>query len=353
MSDFTAIRLFAPKQGLKAWQVSYLIVVTLVFVTWLKQDRLSDYWQQTYQSNSVWDRLNTLPNWQQGKALSSQLNPVAWQDWLSSVNRQANGLLNNQLYADFLYKQQQRLQHQAEQAKLMAAQAKSHPQPNSTTANQLVLALDKQVFFAGDSMMQGIAPWVMRKLQSDHGINSINLSKQSTGLSYSSFFDWPATIESTLNEHPDIGTLVVFLGPNDPWAVPDPLNKGGQYIEFGTPRWNALYREKIQRILAAANQHQVQVLWVTPPSMRKPKLDQQMAQLQQIIHQSIEPSQALVLDSRQLLQPGNSGYRDSLSVEGKITKLRSADGIHFTSDGQKLIADAIVSHFNINNPTSQ
>lgn len=87
--------------------------------------------------------------------------------------------------------------------------------------------------------------------------------------------------------------------------------------------------------------------------MRKPKLDQQMAQLQQIIHQSIEPSQALVLDSRQLLQPGNSGYRDSLSVEGKITKLRSADGIHFTSDGQKLIADAIVSHFNINNPTSQ
>lgn len=59
-----------------------------------------------------------------------------------------------------------------------------------------------KVFFAGDSLMQGVAPFVQKSLKQQYGIESANLSKQSTGLSYPSFFDWPKTIEETLKKHP-------------------------------------------------------------------------------------------------------------------------------------------------------
>ena len=77
-------------------------------------------------------------------------------------------------------------------------------------------------------MMQGVAPFVERSLKKQYGIQSVNLSKQSTGLSYPKFFDWPNTIEQTLKQQTDIRLLVVFLGPNDPWDFP----KGKKYLKF-------------------------------------------------------------------------------------------------------------------------
>ncbi len=59
--------------------------------------------------------------------------------------------------------------------------------------------------------MQGVAPFVQKSLKQQYGIESANLSKQSTGLSYPSFFDWPKTIEETLKKHPEISVLAVFL----------------------------------------------------------------------------------------------------------------------------------------------
>jgi len=46
--------------------------------------------------------------------------------------------------------------------------------------------------------MQGVAPHVQKHLQQGYQIKSVNLSKQSTGLSYPGFFDWPKTIQETL-----------------------------------------------------------------------------------------------------------------------------------------------------------
>ena len=351
---------FHAKDNLASWQVSYLIICSLLLVTWFKHDRLSDYWQQTYQSSTVWNSLNTFNNWQLGVDIPKSLNAEPLFNWVSTVNTQSNDSINQAFYADFLAKQkallakatyqnnQLHIAYSNQQSKISSASQPSAGLAPLKPTQQLTISADKQVFFAGDSLMQGVAPWVMRELQSQYSIKSINLSKQSTGLSYSSFFDWPATIETTLDANPDIGALVIFLGPNDPWAVPDPNNKYGKYIEFATPRWNELYKEKIQRILTAAQNHHVQVLWLLPPAMKKPKLNGQMDQLKQVIQQSIAPAQALVLDTRPLLENHQTpGFADSLSLDGKLTKVRTADGIHFTADGQKLLANAIVSYFNI------
>lgn len=114
--------------------------------------------------------------------------------------------------------------------------------------------------------MQGVAPFVQKHLKQEYGVQSVNLSKQSTGLSYPNFFDWPKTIEQTLQKEPDIRVLVVFLGPNDPWDFP----MGKKYLKFASPEWEAEYLNRVRRILDAASAHDVQVIWLGIPYMKKP-----------------------------------------------------------------------------------
>jgi hypothetical protein len=66
-------------------------------------------------------------------------------------------------------------------------------------------------------MMQGVAPHVARALQNGN-VKSLDLSRQSTGLTYPGYFDWPTTIKNTISKE-RISVLVVFLGANDTWDM--------------------------------------------------------------------------------------------------------------------------------------
>lgn len=51
------------------------------------------------------------------------------------------------------------------------------------------LALGDEVFFVGDSLMQGVAPHMANTLRKRYNVKSVNLSRQSTGLAYPNFFN--------------------------------------------------------------------------------------------------------------------------------------------------------------------
>lgn len=66
------------------------------------------------------------------------------------------------------------------------------------------------IFYVGDSLMQGVAPHLQRLLYRQYGINGVNLSKQSTGLAYPGFYNWPDVVEETLSTHPQIRLVIAF-----------------------------------------------------------------------------------------------------------------------------------------------
>lgn len=183
--------------------------------------------------------------------------------------------------------------------------------------------------------MQGIAPYAQKWLNEQHHIKSINLSKQSTGLSYPGFFDWPQTIADTLKSNPQIKILVIYLGPNDPWDMPNPA--GGKFLRFQSDAWEAVYRSHIRRIMQEAHQHQVTVLWLLPPDVGRIKLNQHMIYLRNLMQDEVNRNQGYVMDTQSLLSDGQSDqFSDSITAaDGRKIKTRSADGIHFSIQGQK------------------
>ena len=203
----------------------------------------------------------------------------------------------------------------------------------------------QQVLFAGDSMMQGIAPHVKNKLLKKYNIDSINLSKQSTGLAYPRFFNWPQTIAKALNDNPNIKVLVVFLGPNDPWDMPP--KTGYKYVKFKSEDWEKVYRERINDIISTARQHNVDVIWVGPPNMRKNTLSDGMKFLRSLYQSEVESNGEIYFSVNDVFKYKGDNYSDYIGDESSTIKLRSGDGIHFSSKGQQLIAEKVFSliHF--------
>ncbi|EFB70872.1 hypothetical protein PROVRUST_08045 [Providencia rustigianii DSM 4541] len=202
-----------------------------------------------------------------------------------------------------------------------------------------------QVLFAGDSMMQGIAPHVKNMLLKKYNIDSINLSKQSTGLAYPRFFNWPETIAKALNDNPNIKVLVVFLGPNDPWDMPP--QTGYKYVKFKSEEWEQVYRSRINDILATARQHNVDVIWVGPPNMRKNNLSDGMKFLRSLYQSEVEKYGEMYISANDVFKYKNDDYSDYIGDGSNAIKLRSGDGIHFSGKGQQMIAERVFSliHF--------
>ena len=296
-------------------QLSLIFSFTLAAasVTWFSQDSINAYWQQTYHQTSPLEALAPYAEWTAGakwqQVANEQLGSL--KNWIATQNEQLPVNIAARLAA----------QRQAEQARAAAAQAKQRQPEKPIAPQKAVLRQGDVVFFTGDSLMQGVAPFVQQDLKRQYGIASINLSKQSTGLSYPNFFDWPLTIEQTFKENPNIRLMVMFLGANDPWDFPNP--KGGAYLKFQSPEWEAEYLNRINRILDAAKQHNAQVIWLGVPYMKKKKLDDQMRYLDQLF---------------------------AKQIGGKIVRYRSKDGIHFSIEGQKLLAQAIMQKIEFAQP---
>lgn len=327
--------------------VAYTILVLIVAAVlgiWIMQNSVNAYYQQTYHQDSPLKFLDEYPIWKKGGELGTLF--YAEHDLAKSSIQESNQVMVDAFNQDYAYTPEYKkmLAEKAKQEKIRLAKEAAEREKQDLL-NQFSLTKSDQVFFAGDSLMQGVAPYVQKHLLENYEIKTVNLSKQSTGLSYPSFFDWPKTIKETIEANPQIKILVVFLGPNDPWDMPNP--QGGRYLKFESPEWETEYRSRIAGIIETAQQHHVRVMWLTPPNMRKPTLNDQMVYLNHVIEDQVQKSKAFFIDSRPILGNKNNVYSDYLEKNGNSIKMRSADGIHFSPEGQKAIADVISQHLKV------
>jgi len=204
----------------------------------------------------------------------------------------------------------------------------------------IVLTQNDKVFFAGDSLMQGVAPYVKKMLFKQYKIESIDLSKRSTGLSYPKAFDWPKTINDKLSEDPSIKLLVIFLGANDPWDFP--VKGYATNVRFKSKLWEKQYRLRIASILEHVQKHRVQVLWLAPPCMRKKKLNDGMVYLNKLYQSELEKTQQHFLTTNELLGCSYEKFNSFVEKNKEKIRVRVDDGVHFTPSGQKILAKAIM-----------
>lgn len=345
-----------------AAKVLYAVVVVTALLFWLNQQSISLYCQQKYHESCEIPGVSQRAAWQFGGQLTAAMGE-ARDAFVASLQRHTADLnVIAEVEAANAVEPLERLPDPVAlpvpapvlvpvsaavtevSAPVVVPAVVSHPGLPVPLAS---LAADDQVFFVGDSLMQGVAPHMANTLRKQFQIKSVNLSKQSTGLAYPSFFNWPKTVADTLKSNPKVRLIVVFLGPNDPWDMPDGRNK--PFLRFKTPEWESVYRQRVESVFEIAKAANVQVIWVGPPNMHKEKLSSAMAYLSEVYKSEAARYQQHYLSANDIL-----GYHadefsyylpSSAQADGgsKKIKTRVDDGIHFTPTGQKLIAEGVLS----------
>lgn len=201
----------------------------------------------------------------------------------------------------------------------------------------LILPPQTRFLLIGDSLMQGIGMVLPRMLQ-QHGFIVKNLSKQSTGLTYPSFFNWEMATIQAFQQYKDIGVLVVCLGANDPWNMPK--------MRFASQSWEEVYKKRIQAIINVAKLHGAEVVWYAVPMTKNESLNKKLVYLNNLYYQVVSANGGIFLTADAILHDGKfSSYIKDKS--GKSRLVRSQDGIHFTVYGSRLLAKTLIDRISL------
>ena len=216
------------------------------------------------------------------------------------------------------------------------------PTPMMQRIQKLDIKAGEEFLLVGDSLMQGVALALMRDLKK-LGIKSINLSRQNTGLSYKTYFDWARAIDGTLQSNANIKYIVVLLGANDPWDI----KNEGKFYSFNSDEWTRIYTQRVDEIIQIAKYNEVRVLWYEIPPVKRDILNTKIQVLNKIYKQENLKNNEIFISTSKALSEDDKYSSYVRDENNKSIKVRADDGIHFNIKGAKIMSDLLLQHISV------
>ncbi|ELJ8893708.1 DUF459 domain-containing protein [Campylobacter upsaliensis] len=316
----------------------FILIVVFVLVVLVMNKSISSYLEQKY--HIIFYPQNDILN--EANALKVKLEQVRMI------------LSNESISTEFEAEKEENLNVKEEQNLSLALEKPEtivEPEANISFIDntKLEISLSEEFLLIGDSLMQGVAVALNKDLK-NLGLKVVDLSKQNTGLSYKSYFDWAKETTKTLQNNKKIKYLVVLLGANDPWDI----KKGGIYHRFNSKSWLEIYTQRVDEILKIAAKYNAKVLWYEIPPVKKDDLNRKLSILNQIYSQEILKNKGIFINTK-LFFSKNDAYSAYIKDENnKSIKVRSDDGVHFTPSGAKEMSKLLLEYIKLkdNNASS-
>lgn len=343
---------------MKRLQVAYILIITVIGILFIFRESVNIYWMQTYHADSPLMAIERMILGQDDAENTESID-IAGINTIETSKTPVK-IETEEMKVERLLKEAEAARKAAELAEIEAQNADPYRflKPDETRPiagpnvpqlpENVVLEAGDKLFFVGDSLMQGVAPRVRQTLYKSDNIDGVDLSKQSTGLAYPNFFNWPKVVAETLQKDAGIKGVIVYLGANDPWDFPVPGRKS--YLRFKSAEWERAYRERIRSILLSAHQYNLPVIWLGAPCMRKDKLHKDMVYLNTIYQSEVEKFNGTYIPTSDILGCSDDAYNAYIQSEKGSQKVRTNDGIHFTPTGQRLISERVIEAFTIIRP---
>lgn len=231
----------------------------------------------------------------------------------------------------------------APEAEALEPLPEATPEAIAAAQGPILLGAHDRILLVGDSLMQGLAPHLITNLKRKYKVEAMDLSKHSTGLTYPAFFDWPATVEDAF-ELEDYSVVIVFLGANDPWD----MTIKGRYVRFGSEPWAAVYRERVARIINTAAMHRARLVWLGVPPLGRADLLGKAPKLNAIYAEEAGkmPLFARFVATDATLTADGASFTKFLDLPDRgSVMVRTDDGVHFTTQGHRLLANLTLTQF--------
>lgn len=187
----------------------------------------------------------------------------------------------------------------------------------------------------GDSLGQMLADGLEEAYSDRADIRILHRAKDSTGLVREDFFDWPKAARELLAGGDKIDMAVIMIGSNDRQAI----HEGSETMEALSPRWRERYAQRVESVRAAFREKKIPLVWVGLPVTKNEHFAADMAKLNDIYRRAATQESAPFIDIWEAFADERNQYQAfGPDINGRIVKLRSADGVHFTDVGARKLA---------------
>jgi uncharacterized protein len=213
------------------------------------------------------------------------------------------------------------------------------PSESSTTLPLFTQRHPLRVLAVGDSLatFPGYAIADLMKVYS--GLQVKTITKQSSGLCRPDFYNWPQVLGRAVAEfRPHV--TVVLLGANDN----QPVRYKGHSAPTFSDTWKLEYAKRIEQFIQIATGAGGSVIWVGLPIMRSEKFSATEGKLNALYEAGCAlHADSVYIDGFALFADADGRYAARLAdASGAMRVMRAKDGIHFTMDGARRIADAVL-----------
>ncbi|GAA5106174.1 SGNH family hydrolase [Bartonella jaculi] len=189
----------------------------------------------------------------------------------------------------------------------------------------------KRILVIGDFVASTAANELSKLFTDDNNIIIINNAVPSSGLVRTDHTSWKNNIPELIDKNkPDV--IIMIIGANDNQPITT------SYGIFSTiqPEWLNIYKKRIIEITESLHNSGKPWIWMGQPPFENNNLTQKIQIFNELYKNATENAGGYFFDiwNGFIDEQGQfsfSGY----DINGKITRLRTDDGINFTSEGKK------------------
>jgi hypothetical protein len=196
----------------------------------------------------------------------------------------------------------------------------------------------RTLLVTGDSMSTPLDSELARLLAGTD-VRVIREPHLGTGISKSFLVDWgQLSRQQVRRHHPD--AVVAFIGANEGFPMPGPDDRE---VECCGADWAAIYANRLRQMTDNFRQGgKANVYWITLPAPRSRPRQEIARVVNAAIDVAAQPwrSRVRVIDTVPIFTP--DGYRAAMTIGGRDTIVRQADGIHLNEAGSRLLADRVL-----------
>lgn len=198
----------------------------------------------------------------------------------------------------------------------------------------------QRVLLIGDSMMILTAHATELALKKQPGVRTESKTSLGTGLARLDAYDWLSETDELVKRfNPDLS--IVWFGTNDR----QPMQTSIGIVSITDPAWESEYARRVGLLMDKMSAGKgSQVYWMELPLMRDKSATDGVDIINRIAKAEADKRDAVTFFiTRKMLGRKPGVYSPNvIGPTGKMTVLRSSDGIHLSRPGANLISAALV-----------
>lgn len=207
----------------------------------------------------------------------------------------------------------------------------------------------KTIFVAvmGDSLAENLSPGLSDALSERPEVGLVRELRSGIGLLKEDKTSWRQTADEILARQPQVAAAVIFIGPTDDPPPQQQLKKKGETdpvepaVATSEP-WMDQYASKVDELALAFRQKGIPLLWVGLPPVDNPKTMAEYLFLNDLIRQRVAALGGTFIDVWEGFVNEDEEFTvQGPNIEGRVVRLRTADGLHFTKAGARKIGHAV------------